>query len=54
MLIQHKYWISYRISIVKDKKTRKSKGVAFVLYLNKEDALKCIEEINNKKVLICL
>lgn len=39
-----------KISVVKDKDTRKSKGVAFVLYQHKEDALKCVHEIDKKKL----
>lgn len=39
-----------RITVLKDKHTRKSKGVAFILYLKVEDALKCVEETNLKDV----
>lgn len=35
---------------MKEKDTRKSKGVAFILYLNHEDAEKCIKETNEKEV----
>lgn len=35
---------------MKDKITRKSKGVAFVLFLKKEDALACSKSLNGKEV----
>lgn len=37
--------IAFRVTILKDR-TRKSKGVAFILYLQAEDALKCVQETN--------
>jgi hypothetical protein len=35
---------------MKDKDTRKSKGVAFILFLDKDSALNCTRAINNKQV----
>ncbi|GBP72262.1 hypothetical protein EVAR_103263_1 [Eumeta japonica] len=35
---------------MKDSKWRTSKGVAFILYLQVEDAQKCVQEMNNKEV----
>ena len=43
--------VSDRVTIVKDRQTRKSKGVAFVLYLHREDALKCIQTMDQQTVL---
>ena len=40
-----------KVTIVKDKETRESKGLAFVLYLKKEDALKAACIINGKTIL---
>ncbi|KAM3185282.1 hypothetical protein ACTXT7_006679 [Hymenolepis weldensis] len=40
-----------RVTIVKDKKTRKSKGVAFVLFLRVEDAQKCAQILNGSEIL---
>lgn len=39
-----------RVTVLKDKQTRKSKGVAFILFLKKEDAQKCVSETNMKEV----
>lgn len=39
-----------RVTIMKDKDTRKSKGVAFILFLDKDSALNCTRAINNKQV----
>ncbi|NXX18435.1 ZCRB1 protein, partial [Podargus strigoides] len=36
------------VTIMKDKNTRKSKGVAFVLFLDKEPAQNCSRALNNK------
>lgn len=35
---------------MKDKDTRKSKGVAFILFLDKESAQNCSRALNNKQV----
>lgn len=37
-----------KVTIVRDKETRKSKGLAFVLYMKKEDALKASQIIDGK------
>ncbi|XP_065218678.1 zinc finger CCHC-type and RNA-binding motif-containing protein 1-like [Planococcus citri] len=39
-----------KITIMKNKQTRESKGVAFVLYLKEEDARKCVESFNETQV----
>lgn len=39
-----------RVTVLKDKQTRKSKGVAFILFLKREDALKCVSETDMKEV----
>lgn len=39
-----------RVTIMKDKDTRKSKGVAFILFLDKDSAQNCTRAINNKQV----
>ncbi|TNN08800.1 Zinc finger CCHC-type and RNA-binding motif-containing protein [Schistosoma japonicum] len=36
-----------RVTVVKDKESRKSKGVAFVLFLDKNDAHNCANKLNN-------
>lgn len=38
--------ILYRVTIIKDKKTRESKGVAFILFVKIEDAQKAVKEMN--------
>lgn len=35
---------------MKDKDTRQSKGVAFVLFLDRESAHNCVRAVNNKQV----
>lgn len=35
---------------MKDKDTRKSKGVAFIFYVSPENAQKCVDETNEKDV----
>ncbi|KAK4878788.1 hypothetical protein RN001_011294 [Aquatica leii] len=35
-----------KVTVVKDRQSRKSKGVAFILYLNRDDANKCVEATN--------
>lgn len=39
-----------RVTIVKDKDTHKSKGVAFVLFLDRDSAHNCARAVNNKQV----
>lgn len=40
----------FRVTVLKDRDTRKSRGVAFILFLKVEDAVKCVEETNLKEV----
>lgn len=51
-LYESVYFAYYRVTIVKDKDTRRSKGVAFVLFLDRESARNCVRAINNKQVRI--
>lgn len=47
------YLIStFRVTVVKDRVTRKSKGVAFVQFLYENDAQRCAQEYNGKEVKI--
>ncbi|XP_058802368.1 zinc finger CCHC-type and RNA-binding motif-containing protein 1-like [Phymastichus coffea] len=39
-----------KVTVVKDKRTRRSKGVAFVLFLSKEDAQNCASHLNNTEI----
>ena len=40
-----------RVTILKDKNTRESKGVAFVLFLDRQTAQKAVAAVNSKQVL---
>ena len=40
------------MTILKDKDTRESKGVAFVLFLDRQTAQKAVAAVNRKQVLI--
>lgn len=40
-----------RVTILKDKVTRRSRGVAFVLFLKPEDAVSCAKALNKTEVL---
>lgn len=39
-----------RVTILKDKETRESKGVAFVLFLDRQTAQKAVAAVNKKQV----
>jgi len=43
-------YVDYRVTIAKDRDTRQSRGVAFVLFVEKEAAQKAIQDMNNTQV----
>ncbi|EZA60628.1 hypothetical protein DMN91_002849 [Ooceraea biroi] len=40
-----------KVTVLKDRATRRSRGVAFVLFLKTEDAVSCAKALNNTEVL---
>lgn len=39
-----------RVTILKDKQERRSRGVAFILFLEREAAHNCVRAVNNTEV----
>ena len=48
----NEYILHYRVTIAKDKATHRSKGVAFILFVEKDSAYKAVRALNNTVVII--
>ncbi|XP_061405023.1 LOW QUALITY PROTEIN: zinc finger CCHC-type and RNA-binding motif-containing protein 1 [Lethenteron reissneri] len=48
--IMEKHGKVVRVTVVRDRETRRSKGVAFVLFLDRESAQNCSRKVNNKEL----
>ena len=41
----------HRVTILKDKDSHRSRGVAFVLFLDRDGAQNCVQELDNTQVI---
>ena len=46
------FHVLYRVTIMRDPQTRRSKGVAFVLFIEREAAHTCCRALNNTQVCV--